>query len=334
MQINLNVAKEKSEDKKGHGLKINKPIMIISFMIVLSIVLFLTIGVDINNLDYVMSQRIPKLLAIIVTGAAIGFSTIVFQTITNNRIITPNVLGLDSLYVLVQSLIVFLFGTSSFFITNKLVNFFISVAVMVLAALLLHKVLFKEKSTNIVYLVLVGMVFGTLFSSLSSFMQMIIDPNEFLVLQNKLFASFNNIHSEILFIALTLIAIVFPFIYDDLKYLDVIALGRDYAIGLGIDYNKIVKKFMIVIAIFISVSTALVGPITFLGVLVVNIAREVIKSYKHSLVITMSILVSVFTLVSGQLLVERILHLNTPVSVIINLVGGIYFIYLLMKGKH
>lgn len=334
MQINLNVAKEKSEDKKGHGLKINKPIMIISFMIVLSIVLFLTIGVDINNLDYVMSQRIPKLLAIIVTGAAIGFSTVVFQTITNNRIITPNVLGLDSLYVLVQSLIVFLFGTSSFFITNKLVNFFISVAVMVLAALLLHKVLFKEKSTNIVYLVLVGMVFGTLFSSLSSFMQMIIDPNEFLVLQNKLFASFNNIHSEILFIALTLIAIVFPFIYDDLKYLDVIALGRDHAIGLGIDYNKIVKKFMIVIAIFISVSTALVGPITFLGVLVVNIAREVIRSYKHSLVVTMSILVSVFTLVSGQLLVERILHLNTPVSVIINLVGGIYFIYLLMKGKH
>lgn len=334
MQVNLNVAKEKFKNKKRDRFKINKPIMIISFMIALSIVLFLTVGVDVNNLDYVMSQRIPKLLAIVVTGAAIGFSTIVFQTITNNRIITPNVLGLDSLYVLVQSLIVFLFGISSFFITNKLINFFISVAAMVFAALLLHKVLFKEKSTNIVYLVLVGMVFGTLFSSLSSFMQMIIDPNEFLVLQSKLFASFNNIHSEILFIALTLIAIVLPFIYDDLKYLDVIALGRDHAIGLGIDYNKIVKKFMIVIAIFISVATALVGPITFLGILVVNIAREVIKSYKHSLVITMSILVSVFTLVFGQLLVERILHLNTPVSVIINLVGGIYFIYLLMKGKH
>ena len=121
------------------------------------------------------------------------------------------------------------------------------------------------------------------------------------------------------------------FICDDLKYLDVINLGRDQAINLGIDYDKLVRKLFVTVAIFISISTALVGPITFLGLLVVNLSRQMINTYKHKYLITMSVLLSVFVLVTGQLLAERIFDFSTPVSVIINLIGGIYFMYLLLK---
>ena len=175
------------------------------------------------------------------------------------------------------------------------------------------------------------MIGGTLFSSLSSFMQMVIDPNEYLVLQNKLFASFNNVNVDILLISIILIILVIPFVCDDLKYLDVINLGRDQAINLGIDYDKLVRKLFVTVSIFISISTALVGPITFLGLLVVNLSRQMITTYKHKYLISMSVLLSVFILVTGQLLAERIFNFSTPVSVIINLVGGIYFMYLLLK---
>ena len=131
--------------------------------------------------------------------------------------------------------------------------------------------------------------------------------------------------------SIILIILVIPFIYDDLKYLDVINLGRDQAINLGVDYDKLVRKLFVTVSIFISISTALVGPITFLGLLVVNLSRQMIAIYKHKYLITMSVLLSVFVLVTGQLIAERIFDFSTPVSVIINLIGGIYFMYLLLK---
>lgn len=310
---------------------IRLPIYILSILILVSCILFLTLEINIETLDYSLSKRIPKLFAIILTGASIGISTLIFQTITHNHILTPNVMGLDSLYVLIQTILVFVFTSESVLVSNKRYNFILCVLFMSFLSMILYNFLFKRGSSNILFLVLIGMIFGTLFSSLSSFMQVIIDPNEFLTLQNKLFASFNNVNSDILIISMIMIIIIIGFILKDIKYLDVISLGKEQAVNLGVDYDKLLKKFFIVVALFISVSTALVGPITFLGILVVNISRQIIKTYKHSYTLVTSILVSVFTLVFSQLLIERILDLKTPVSVVINLIGGIYFIYLLFK---
>ena len=144
-------------------------------------------------------------------------------------------------------------------------------------------------------------------------------------------SKFFNINVDILIFALIMILIIGMFIFKDMKYLDVMSLGRDHAINLGVDYDRLVKKFFIVIAILTSIATALVGPITFLGLLVVNVTRQVIKTYKHFYLIIFCVLISVFTLIFGQLLLERILKIQTPVSVVINLIGGVYFMYLLLK---
>lgn len=300
-------------------------------MIAVFSALFLTSGVNPNHFDYAMSQRIPKLVAIILTGGCIAFSSMIFQTITNNNILTPSVLGLDSLYVLVQTIIVFFVGVESSFVTNKSSNFLLSVTVMVVASFVLYKNLFEKSNNNIFFLLLVGMIFGTLFKSMSTFMQVVIDPNEYAALQNSLYASFGNVNTKIIVIAFLIIIGMVPFIYDDLKYLDVISLGKDHAINLGVDYDSVVKKMIVVVSILVSVSTALVGPITFLGLIVVNVTKQMLNTYKHSYLVTASILVSVLTLVGGQFLVERVFGLNTTLSVIINFIGGIYFIYLLLK---
>lgn len=319
--------------EKEINIKINlkSKLYIFGALIVIFSALFLTVGVNFDHIDYAMSQRIPKLIAIVITGGCIAFSSIIFQTITNNNILTPSVLGLDSLYVLIQTVIVFLLGVESSFITNKSSNFLLSSSLMILASFVLYKKLFERSNNNVFFLLLVGMIFGTLFKSMSTFMQVVIDPNEYAALQNSLYASFSNVNTEILMMSVIMIIAIIPFIYDELKMLDVISLGKDHAINLGVNYDKAVKKLIIVVAMLVSISTALVGPITFLGLLVVNVAKQLFKTYKHTYLISASILISILTLVVGQFLVERVFTFTTTISVIINFIGGLYFIYLLLK---
>lgn len=314
--------------------KDKRSIIILSVLVLVLVSSFLFIGVNSINFKYALYRRIPKIYAMILTGGAIGFSSLIFQTVTNNRILTPSILGIDSLYVLLQTSVVFLLGSSSAIISNGNINFIITIAAMLLFSSLIYKFLFRKGSKNIFTLLLIGVVCGTLFESLTTFMQVLIDPVEFQVVQDKMQASFNNINTDLLFISSVVIIICIGYAYDYLKTLDVMSLGRDEAINLGVDYDKMVKNMLIVVIILTSVATALVGPITFLGLLVVNIARQLIASYKHSNLGIVTILISILSLLGGQLLVEQLMNFGVSVSVIINFVGGTYFIYLVMKERN
>ena len=333
MQANLEKKAFRNKSKRIRNNKQNliMPIVILSVLILVSCALFLSLGINPGSTNYALSKRIPKLIAIVITGGCIGFSTIIFQTITDNRILTTSVMGIDSLYVAVQTVIYFVLGSASIFASNPKINFLICVVFMVIGSLGLYKLIFKRENSNIMFVLLVGMICGTFFKSLSSFMQMVIDPNEYLILQSKLFASFNNVNVDILLLSVVIILLIIPFVIDDIKFFDVMSLGKDQSINLGVDYDKIMRKSLVIISILIAVSTALVGPVTFLGLLVANVTREMMKTYKHSYLIVVSMLVSIFALVFGQLMIERVLHLTTPVSVIIDMIGGIYFMYLLYK---
>lgn len=281
--------------------------------------------------DYVLPKRGIKIFAIVLTGFSIAFSTVIFQTITNNRILTPSIIGLDSLYILIQTALIFLLGSTDLTIVNKNVNFLITIVVMVMFIGVLYRILFKREGNNLYFLLLLGLIFGTLFSSMSTFLQVLIDPNEYASIQDKMFASFNNVETDLLTMAVVGIILVTLYSLRFMKYLDVLALGRETAINLGVNYDFVVRRLLIIVAILISISTALVGPITFLGLLVVNVAYQVIRTYKHSYVIVGSIIISIIALVGGLLLVERVFTFSTTLSVIINFIGGIYFIYLLLK---
>ncbi|CUO90492.1 iron chelate uptake ABC transporter family permease subunit [Clostridium sp. NSJ-49] len=315
-------------------MKNNKKLIILSIVAVALIGLFLTIGVNSANYQYAMYRRIPKVIAMVLTGAAIGFSSLIFQTVTNNRILTPSILGLDSLYVLLQTTVVFLLGSSSVLITNGNINFIITIVVMIAFSAVLYKFVFRKGTKNIFTILLIGVICGTLFESLTNFMQVLIDPTEFLTVQDKMMASFNNVNTDIMLLASIVIILSIAYCYDIVKVLDVMSLGRDEAISLGVDYDKMSKKILVIVVILTSVSTALVGPITFLGLLVVNIARQMINTYKHEVLGLATIIISVIALVGGQLIVEQLLDFGTSVSVIINFIGGIYFIYLVMKERN
>ncbi|MEK3936749.1 iron chelate uptake ABC transporter family permease subunit [Sporosarcina sp. FSL W7-1349] len=284
-----------------------------------------------GSFDYALPRRGIKVLAMVITGVAIAYSTVIFQTITHNRILTPSIMGLDSLYLLLQTVVIFFLGSGHVTVVNKHVNFILSVATMIVFALLLYRFLFKSGRQPIYFLLLVGIIVGTFFGSISTFLQVLIDPNEFLRVQDKMFASFNNVSGELVWWALGFVAIALVIGWRSMDELDVLSLGRDTAINLGVSYDKVVKMMLILSAVLISVSTALVGPITFFGLIVANLSYQFFKTYKHSILIIGASVMSVIALVGGQWVVERVFTFSTTLSVIINFIGGVYFIYLLLK---
>lgn len=284
-----------------------------------------------GNISYILPRRVIKVIAILLTGGAIAFATTVFMTITNNRILTPSVMGLDSLYLLTQTVIIFIFGSGTLAMMNSSINYLLSIGVMIIFSLLFYQLLFKGEGNNIYFLLLIGMILGTFFSSLTSFMQVLIDPNEFMIAQDRMFASINNVNTDLVYLSVIITIVVVLYFTRLYKYLDVLSLGKDHATNLGVPYHYVVKRLLILVAILISVATALVGPITFLGLLVVNIAYQFLKTYRHFYLILGSVFISIIALVGGQLIVERIFVFQTTLSVIINFIGGIYFIYLLLK---
>lgn len=303
---------------------------ILAILAIVLILMFLFIDIG-PHWDYALPRRFKKIMAIVLTGAAIAFSTVVFQTITNNRILTPSIIGLDSLYMLLQTSVVYLFGSTTLTMMNKDVHFLVSVGLMVLFAGALYKLLFKREGQPIYFLLLVGFIFGTLFANLATFMEMLIDPNEFMVVQDRMFASFNNVNTDLLLISMIGVLAISVYFMKYAKFLDVLSLGREHAVNLGISYDHVVKRLLVIVAVLISISTALVGPITFLGLLVVNVVHQFLRTYRHSYLISGSILISIIALVGGQLVVERVFTFSTTLSVIINFIGGVYFIYLLLK---
>ncbi len=312
------------------GIKKNFLITILLLLVAAALFLFYDMG---SNWEFALRLRGVKVLAILVVSCCVAYSSVAFQTLTNNRILTPSIMGFESVYLLIQTVIVFVYGDQTFRVLSSLDNFFLSVLGMVGFAFLLYILIYKKGKDNLYLLLLVGIILGTLFNSLSSFMQLLIDPSDYFIVQGKMFATFNKINRDLLWPSAGVLVVLLVVGFRTTKYLDVLALGRDQAINLGLNYNRTVQLFLIIIAILVSVSTALVGPITFLGLLVTNLTYELFKTHRHSVIIAACCLVTAVTLLGGQFVMERLFHLSIPVSAIINLVGGLYFMFLLLRVR-
>ncbi|HEB9327078.1 TPA: iron chelate uptake ABC transporter family permease subunit [Campylobacter coli] len=308
-----------------------KKILILAFLTLIMALVFIFAGLKDFD-EYALKNRFLQIAAIVIVAICIAVSTVIFQTLCNNKILTPAIIGLDSLYMLLQSALIFSLGSANFSVYKNDINFLITLACMVVFSLGLYKILFSSDK-SIYLIMLLGLIFGTLFSTLSSFFEILIDPDEFMVIQGRMFASFDNVAFDVLALAYIVTLLSFVWIFRYMKFLDPLSLGKDLSINLGINYQKISKHLMIIIAILTSISTALVGPITFLGLLVVNITYELFKSSKHSILLLACVLISILALLGGVFFVSRVFDYNTTISVIINFLGGIYFIYLVLKGN-
>lgn len=314
-----------------HKSFINPRLVILLGLAILSIVAYMTIGAN-GKWAFIIPFRGVKLAVMLLVAYAIAVSSVLFQTITHNRILTPSIMGFDALYVLIQTIVIYVAGSQAAGQWSPVWRFIIEVVVMTGFTCWLFQWLFIRSGKSLHLVMLVGIIFGLLFRSLSGFVGRIIDPNEFLYLQDRLFASFNSIKTDLLGISFIIVILATVLIGWRLRRTyDVLILGRETAINLGVAYRSVIMQSLIFIAILVAVSTALVGPITFFGLLASNLAYMFMRTDKHYLTLPGAVLISIILLVGGQTILERVLQLNTAVSVVIEFVGGLMFILLVVK---
>ncbi len=305
-------------------------LLILLALALASVAAFMTLGAK-GDWSFVLKFRGVKLAALLLVAYAVAVSTVLFQTVTGNRILTPSVMGFDALYALVQTLLVVAIGSGGVAMLDPQLKFLCETGLLVVFAGLLYRWLFVGAERSLHLLVLVGIIFGVLFRSLSGFLQRILDPNEFAVLQDTLFARFNSVNPTLLAISAVIAALVTVVGLAQMHRFDVLALGRPAAINLGVPYKSAVTAILVLVSVLVAVSTALVGPVMFFGLLVAALAHYLVDNGKHKYVLPAAVLVAVVCLVGGQVIVERVFAFDTALSIIIEFVGGIVFLVLILK---
>ena len=283
--------------------------------------------------QYALRIRAPKLIAMVITAFAIGGASLVFQSIINNTIVTPCLLGMNSLYTLIHTAVVFVAGSGSLLARNANASFAVDLVIMGISATVIYSYLFRKTRYNVLYVLLVGTVLTSFFSSIQTTLTRVMDPNEYDSLLSSLVASFSSINSEIIVFSVVVLALIIFALRRELALLDVLTLGKEQAINLGVDYDRCIRKLLLGVTLCIAVATAMVGPISFMGLIIANLSRQLLKTYRHSQLVLGSALFGVVILVGGQLIVEHVYHYAIPVSVFITVGGGIYFLYLLLTRR-
>ena len=309
-----------------------RKLAILAALVMLCAAGYMLVGVHFDNaklVQYAMKIRTPKLVVMLITAFAIGGASIVFQSVINNTIVTPCLLGMNSLYTLIHTAVVFAAGSGSILAANANCSFAVDLVLMGVVATVVYSYLFKKTKHNVLYVLLIGTVLSSFFSSIQSTLTRVMDPNEYDNLLATLVASFSNINSEIIVISLIVLAAIVFALRRELALLDVITLGKDQAINLGVDYDRCVRRLLLGVTLCIAVATAMVGPISFLGLIIANLSRQLLKTYRHAQLILGSALFGMIVLVGGQLLVEH----AYSYSVFITVGGGVYFLYLLLTNR-
>ncbi len=307
----------------------NRIVIALAFCL-LSTALFMTVNIS-GNLGFVLELRGRKVAAMILVGWGTGLATVAFQSVTNNRLLTPSIMGLDALYIFIQSLLVLLLGTSLVGQVGTYPMFFLNVGLMLLVASALTATLFGKRSRSVYVVVLAGLVLGAVLRSLSSLIARMLDPSSFLLLQDSMFASFTMVNPELLGLCAVIVVLASWYLFSMRATLDVLTLGKDAAVSLGVPYQRTVRRVLLVSTLLVAVSTALVGPITFLGLIVAAVAYQISGTGRHAATLPMAGLLGVAVLVGGQTILEQLLGQATALSVVIEFVGGIAFIWLVIR---
>ena len=285
-----------------------------------------------GNSTYILNRRLLTLATLVLVATAIGVSTVLFHTVTANRILTPSIMGLDALYLALQTAAVFFLGAFGASTLPAAAQFGIELAAMVAFSLVLFWVVMGRFGRSLTLMLLVGVLLGGLFRGLSSFLQRLMSPEDFQVLTDRFFADFTGANPALLGLSAAIVVAITLAAWHHRHQLDVVGLGRDLAVCLGVNHQRFTMVTLVGVALLVGTSTALVGPTMFFGLLASHLAYRALGSHRHTWTIPGTILAGTIALVGGQWAFERVLGLEGSLSLIVEFVGGIVFIILLLAG--
>ncbi|NYR10568.1 iron chelate uptake ABC transporter family permease subunit [Psychrobacter sp. BI730] len=301
-------------------------------LIILLAFVFLFIGSGLD-FDYLIPKRLMRLATIVLGSICLAFSAVVFQTVVGNRILAPSVMGYEAVYLLWQVLLLFVMGTNGLMILGVSGNFIVSIILMLIYSWVLQHWLFPQCKNDVYTLLLFGLVLTMVIGTITQFIQLRISPGEFSIFQGLSYTSFNRSQPQTLLYGTLAVTTVLWVSRKTLPVLDVMALGREQAQSLGVNHTKYVKRYLALIAILVAVSTSLIGPTVFMGVFVANIAYVLAGSNHHKVTLPIACAITIAIFLMAQIFVEHVFNYKTSVSILVNLVGGIYFLALTVRTR-
>ncbi|QUL81291.1 iron chelate uptake ABC transporter family permease subunit [Brevibacterium sp. SMBL_HHYL_HB1] len=278
--------------------------------------------------------RMKNLVVLAIVALSQAFATVAFQTVTNNRIITPSIMGFESLYVAIQTGAMYFFGVTAIVDLKGLTPFAIQLVVMVGLSLALYGWLLSGRYGSVAIMLLIGVVIGGGLGSIATFMQRTLTPSEFDILSARLFGSIANSDSAYLPLAIPLCVLACIAIFASSGRLNVLALGRDTTSNLGLNHRFEMMKILFFVSILMAVSVSMIGPMVFLGFLVAMLAYQFSDTYDHKYILPMAALIA-FTILGGAyFIMKNIFYAQGVVSIIVEVVGGVAFLIVIMrKGR-
>lgn len=289
------------------------------------------VSIDSPSFIPVVRRRMVAIVAMIIAAVCQSLSTVAFQSITNNRVITPSLLGFEALYSTINTSTMFFLGASAFVSLSGVGSFVFQVVAMVLMSLILYGWLLSGKYGDLQLMLLVGVIMGTGLRSLSSFMRRLLAPSEFDILQARLFGSVNNADPEFFPIAIPLVIISGILLLIFSKRLNVASLGKDVSASLGVNHQITVIITLVLVSVLMSVSTALVGPLTFYGFLVATLSYQAAQTYDHRYIFPMALAIGFLVITGAYFFMYHIFNAQGVVSVIIEMFGGITFLIVVLR---
>ena len=291
------------------------------------------VPVDSPSFIPVVKRRMVALVAMLISAVCQSLATVAFQSSTNNRIITPSLLGFEALYSVIHTSIMFFLGATAFIQFRGIQSFLFQVVIMVLMCLVLYGWLLSGKYANLQLMLLVGVIIGTGLRSVSSFMRRLLAPSEFDVLQAKLFGSVSNANADYFPIAIPIVIIGAVLLLAYSQKLNVLSLGKDTSTALGVDNQRGTIYTLVLVSVLMSISTALVGPLTFYGFLVATMTYLAAQTYDHRYVFPMALAIGFLIITGAYFFMYHVFRAQGVVSVIIEMFGGITFLIMILRKR-
>ncbi|AIG26289.1 ABC transporter permease [Brevibacillus sp. 7WMA2] len=276
-----------------------------------------------EQVEIFLISRVPRLVSIIVAGISLSICGLIMQQITRNKFVSPTTAGTMDCARLGVLVSLMLFTTESP-IVKMIVAFIFALGGTFIFMKILRKIKFKDN----IFIPLVGIMFGNIISSISTFFAYKYDliQNISSWLQGD-FSMIMKGRYELLYISIPLVIIAFLYA----NKFTVAGMGEEFAVNLGLNYQRVINIGLIIVAMISSLVLLTVGMIPFLGLIIPNIVSiyrgdNLRNSLPHT-----ALLGAVFVLACDILGRIVIFPYELSIGLMVGVIGSGIFLYLLMR---
>ncbi|MFK0348205.1 enterochelin ABC transporter permease CeuB [Campylobacter coli] len=278
-----------------------------------------------TQLEIILLTRIPRLIAILLTGMSLSICGLIMQQLTQNKFVSPTTAGtMDCAKFGILISLIFFTG-ASFFTQTIIASVF-----ALLGSFIFIQILRKIKLKDVIFVPLIGLMFGGIINAITTFFAYAL--NYIQNIQGWLQGSMANVmqgNYELLYISLPLFILAYFLAHK----ITIAGMGEDLALNLGVSYNTILFLGLIIVSIITSVVIVSIGVIPFLGLIIPNLVAIYRGDNLKKNLIYIALCVALFLLICDIISRLVIFPFEMPLSITTGVLGSLIFIFLLLKRK-